>query len=403
MSQNPILVPVSRYIVLLSLCMVAFANAQNQDRCGQFTDVLKVGFDEREIATTVNEARDLYRWACIEEYRSEGDTSSVSLNARYKIFSAGAKRNSSSFEEYQSKNCQLSEDTVANYVASSMRERTVNQGVLDAWTSCVTSETEVTIIPGVFLDQTRVNFSLKKSTREDVFLNGISSINFKCSASGDREVTATGIDGDQVPIARDEALNITCRRVPVQQEIGGVPIDVYPSDVLSLDLTTGFHNLEFVERRIGSAASEFTELQARIGALDAELSQLVDNHRKTQDRLEALLERRWYNVTEVRKEDQCYLNKSGYPLEIAVSTSASNNRIRRNYNFCRLDIFVDGERILGQIDNNEDFAKYCAATATVPPGARYRIDADGYRQGEIVMWWELREGDAADIQECDGR
>ena len=50
------------------------------------------------------------------------------------------------------------------------------------------------------------------------------------------------------------------------------------------------------------------------------------------------------------------------------------------------------ELILQQINNNASAAKHCSATATVPPGARYRVNDDGHRSGRILMWWELRVG-----------
>ena len=86
-------------------------------------------------------------------------------------------------------------------------------------------------------------------------------------------------------------------------------------------------------------------------------------YRATHDRLDRLIGREWYNLTGVRREDQCYVNNTDFPLELAVSTTAAGG----NYNFCQVDVFVDEERVVAQINNNERFAKYCAATATVPP------------------------------------
>ena len=119
--------------------------------------------------------------------------------------------------------------------------------------------------------------------------------------------------------------------------------------------------------------------------------------------LEGLLDRQWRDVTSSRREDQCYGNDTDYPIEIAVSsTGASTTTERRNYNFCQLEILIEQEALLLGVNNNDDGgSKYCAATATVPPGQRYEVNADGFRQGGILMWWELRDPiDSAPPAEC---
>ena len=120
-------------------------------------------------------------------------------------------------------------------------------------------------------------------------------------------------------------------------------------------------------------------------------------YRATHDRLDRLIGREWYNLTGVRREHQCYVNNTDFPLELAVSTTAAGQ-----YNFCQVGVFVNEDRVVAQLDNNENFAKYCAATATVPPAARYHVSADGYRQGTIVSWWELRvDGTAGELQDAE--
>ena len=121
--------------------------------------------------------------------------------------------------------------------------------------------------------------------------------------------------------------------------------------------------------------------------LDTEIAGLKDE-------VERYLNRQWYNVTSLRQDDQCYVNNTDYPLEVAVSTSGRGN-------FCLVGVFVDGERILRQHDNNEDNGKSCAATFTVPPGTRYHVNDDGFKSGHIVSWWELRVGgNARELQEA---
>lgn len=123
-----------------------------------------------------------------------------------------------------------------------------------------------------------------------------------------------------------------------------------------------------------------------------ELRQKLDSLR---ERFDLLVGRRWHDVTGLRRDDQCYVNNTDYPLEVAVSTESAQGA-----NFCRVDIFVNDKLILQQLNNNGTRAKHCAATATVPPAARYRVNDDGYKNGRIIEWWELRtEGDAMDVQE----
>ena len=120
-------------------------------------------------------------------------------------------------------------------------------------------------------------------------------------------------------------------------------------------------------------------------------------YRATHDRLDRLIGREWYNLTGVRREHQCYVNNTDFPLELVVSTTAAGR-----YNFCQVGVFVDEDRVVVQLDNNDSFAKNCAATVTVPPTARYHVSADGYQQGTIVSWWELRvDGPAGELQNAE--
>ena len=110
-------------------------------------------------------------------------------------------------------------------------------------------------------------------------------------------------------------------------------------------------------------------------------------HTETQQDLQALIDRQWRNVSENRNEDECYLNNTGYPIEIAVTTEA----VGRGYNFCHLEVHVGGVLVLeGKNNNSAGGNKFCMATVTVPPATHYRVDADGSRRGDVVRWTELR-------------
>ena len=148
-----------------------------------------------------------------------------------------------------------------------------------------------------------------------------------------------------------------------------------------------------------TAIEQMFEATERIAIHDRRLESLAVQVRgvlDTRENLNALLSRQWHNVLSQRVEDQCYRNNTAYPIEVAVSTGASTETERRDYNFCQLELLVDGSAIMLGVNNNSGGgSKYCTAqTATIPPGAGYEIDADGFREGGILSWWELRTGDA---------
>ena len=184
------------------------------------------------------------------------------MNARWGDFGGGGKRGSNSLEEYRQHNCHLSENTVSSYVANSFRQRTIDPTVLRVWQSCQVSQ-GLALKPTVFLDQTQVNFTLRSTRVPEATLRGIKSQHFVCSAGPGDEITESGINGGSVTIPAGEALNIFCQRGSVEQKVGGSLVTVYPGDVLSLDLSTGAHDMEFVERRVGTVAEEFADLQER--------------------------------------------------------------------------------------------------------------------------------------------
>ena len=385
----------------LTLGVATAASAQDPDRCGPLPDVLRLGFNETEISSTVNEARDLYRLACSEQSGSSGTSTNESANVGWDNFSADVKRGSSSFENYRQNNCRLSENTVTNYVASSLRQRTIDPAVLDTWASCLELDSGISLGPNVREDQTFVSFNITyddERLAESPILRGISSETFACRTAG--EGLEIGVGGEPVQISPRETLVIECHRGSESSEMGGRPVTVYQRDSLLLDLSTGGHRLDFTPHREGPAVEEFAELQGQVRNLRDELDALENAHQETTDRFEILIGRQWHNVTSVRQDDQCYMNNTNYPLEVAITTDAQSN----TQNFCQVDVFVEDERIIQQINNNVSYAKHCAVTATVPPRARYHVNDDGYRAGRIVAWWELRaRGDAIELQNAQCR
>ena len=183
---------------------------------------------------------------------------------------------------------------------------------------------------------------------------------------------------DAEPIREQDSVNV------IRADGGTAPMLVIPWAKYGLDgnpVTT----LDEIRRDVENTAAN----------LQLELTAAADRVAMIEDRLEDLTGREWYNVTSVRQDDQCYVNNTDYPIEVAITTAQS----RGWDNFCRVDVFVEDELIIQQINNNPSYGKYCAVTATVPPRARYHVNDDGQRSGRVVTWWELRAGgDAIDLQ-----
>ena len=266
-----------------SLCLATFATAQGTERCGSLPEVLQLGKDETIITATVNEARDLYRWACVEQSGSSGGSSSSSLKLLYDDFSAGAKRESTSFEDFQRKNCHLSSETVANYVSTSLRKRTISSAVLDAWASCRERESGISLGPNVREDQTLVTFDITyddKKLASAPILRGISSETFECKTAGDGK--KIGVGGDPLKISTREALVIECHRHSSPITINDRAAISYRRDSLLLDLSTGSYRIDFTKRREGPAVEEFAELQGLVRQLGDDLKTLKDRQQEFQ-------------------------------------------------------------------------------------------------------------------------
>ena len=211
---------------------------------------------------------------------------------------------------------------MASYVASSLRRRTVDPEVLNAWARCRELDSGISLGPNVREDQALVTLNIRyddQKLADAPILRGISSKTFACRTAGEgREI---GVGGEAVPISSRETLVIECLRNSEASEIGGRPVTVYQPDSLLLDLSTGGHRLDFAQRREGPAVEEFAELQGQVRSLTAELDTLADANQEATATLKALIDRQWYNVTNVRREDQCDVNNTGFPLEVAVSAT----------------------------------------------------------------------------------
>ncbi len=136
-------------------------------------------------------------------------------------------------------------------------------------------------------------------------------------------------------------------------------------------------------------------MQDEIETLKSLTKVLKERSQISKKRINQYFNRKWYNVKRDRKKNTCYKNESAYPIEVAASTSIGKG------NFCNVQLFIGKHRLVKQSDNNPDWAKVCAIVATVPPKKVYKVSADGYKKGHIILWSELRAvGDAVKKVRC---
>lgn len=199
------------------------------------------------------------------------------------------------------------------------------------------------------------------------------------------ECRRSSFDAD--PIGEQDSVNV------IRADGGTAPMLVIPWSKYGSD-GNPVMTLDEIRQRLDE------RLQERVESLQVELALAEEQMTTMEDRLNSLIGRQWYNVTSVRQDDQCYVNNTDYPIDVAITTGAQ----RGGRNFCQAEIFVEDERIIQQISNNPSYAKQCVVTATVPPRVRYHVNDDGYRSGRVVTWWELRAGgDAIDLQNAQCR
>lgn len=95
--------------------------------------------------------------------------------------------------------------------------------------------------------------------------------------------------------------------------------------------------------------------------------------------------RKWCDMSSVRHKNRQYRNEHAFPIEIAVTTQSGVSTT----NFCVLRIAVDGRLLVFQENLYQENSKRCAATATVPPGSTYEVQADWSIEGRVSTWHEL--------------
>lgn len=256
---------------------VLFATSLNaQDSCGSLPEVLQVGFNETQIESTRNDARKLHEWACREENRHETTRDSDSVAAAYfEVFSADARDNSETLQDFQSRFCGSDASTAASRVERNFRQKHVDPNVVAAWSRCRANSTGNRLNPQLDSEQTKASFSITYDARivpKPPILRGISSATFECRKTGSGD--QVGIGGTPIELSPTDVLNIECDRKPRLADFGGREIKVYDRDSLILDFTNGQHRIDFSERREGPAIREFNELQERTSRLEERLDEV---------------------------------------------------------------------------------------------------------------------------------
>lgn len=326
-------------VILLIFHFAAGANGQ-EDRCGV---LLKMGlYDETTSQVDLVEQRRLYKFVCEQQSSSMNETTTRSAEASYKLFSAGAKKGTNSMQEYSQQYCDKSEDEVFGSQNINSASRTANANVVDAWKQCIASEElGVKLDPSILNNQTAVTFSISYDDDElvrDAHLRGVRSRNMECrttwragdSAQSDAILSANGIDGQAIKLTT-AATVVTCERQPKFGHIDGREYEEYPADYLTLDLSTGAFNMDFVKRREGAVVDEFEDLQERISRLESKSQDLVVTLDNALRRLGSLFE-----STETSNNQKYSLNIAMNSRGLSDDLQPRKQMIAVNEGFCYL-------------------------------------------------------------------
>ncbi len=77
-------------------------------------------------------------------------------------------------------------------------------------------------------------------------------------------------------------------------------------------------------------------------------------------------------------------NDKGKTIFVAVTTGPAGY-----YNYCHLEVRINGQLLLMQSDNNVNWSKVCGVTFPVGPGQTYSIKPSAWRTGKIYWMWEF--------------
>ncbi len=372
-------------MALAAVFMVSsVANAQTD--CNKLAETLR---DERDVRFDYKEAREVYNLVCRNNENISTETSGSSISGSYKLFSADARRNKSSVEEYRSAFCHISEDQLMRIISWNVQERSTSSATLTLLSQCLSRELGINLTLASYEDDTRVVIGLQDAHVDERSLNRIIAPKFECRHGADT-VDRTGRNGEKV-ILTDQAIAIDCERQGKPRDINGVAYTHYPTASLTLDLSTGVYTLELPARDLSPVVYEFTDLQERVGELEVRNTALSAENGNLSNAVRGYMNRRWCEVTRQRKRNRVYTNNEMHPIEIAVTTDSENRR----RNFCEVRVYVtnpDDEElyIVRNADGADNSAKICSATVTIPPGRSYRVETEGHHWAKILRWTELR-------------
>ena len=92
----------------------------------------------------------------------------------------------------------------------------------------------------------------------------------------------------------------------------------------------------------------------------------------------------WQILTSERKLDETYINKTGRPIQISVTTENTVTSKR-----CMIKLMIKSELVAKQTLNDSAGAA-CNITITIPAGADYSAAADQQPDIKLTIWAELR-------------
>ena len=361
--------------------------------------------NSRTIAVTIQDESELsaiVRDYCNEYQRSRNENRSASYGASYKLLSLSMDTDNTNEEEIASKYCRYDSTTTSNARHFKQYLSGIAPGAYAAYLACVNSKevsyrvlspptpTTLELVVEFNSDDSNAATELSWSSPSVPVVN--------CAWE-----TAPESSAREITLAADTKTRLICTRTDPQSEprlqpdhinvvrIGGgagdisIPWQKYNED--SEPIST----LGEVSRQVNS---QVERVQGTINNLAAENANLRESVQNMSARLESFLNRRWNDVTGIRRENTCYVNNTQFPIELAISSSIHGTT---GPNFCRVAVLAgDGHFLLADmVNNNSKFYKGCAITATIPPGETYRVDPNGFRDGHIHMWRELRVGDGS--------
>ena len=283
--------------VMLAAFGFLFAMNTSADNCAS---ILQWGiYDEIDTRSQTIEERRLYKYVCEEQSNYSNERQTEAGSATYELFSASARKGKTNINDYYESYCHQSEDDLFGSAESNTRQRVINNNVILAWRACKEQAGKNVVLKTKILNnQTGLTFDIAyDSTREDAFLNGINSQIFKCML-GDNDISKTGINGEPIKLTATST-NIVCNRIGEEGTIQGMRFVDYPAGFISLDLSTGLYNMDFVYRKEGPAIDQFEELTLQVQNLADDLETV----KNSQDYTAATInENRFFDRESVRQE-----------------------------------------------------------------------------------------------------